>query len=154
MSPWDVFLGLIFAVAGAYIYLEARTFPNLAGGYPGPGLFPQILGVLFILSGLGIATAAAARGGWPKQAPLSQYATREKVNALLVVLAIIFYMLFVDVLGFIPVILVILIGLMLRTGVSLRWSLVLGVSLTLAAYILFNRILKVPLPAGILRWWL
>ncbi len=154
MGTWDVLLGSIIAIAGACIFLEARTFPNLAGGYPGPGLFPQLLGVLFVLSGLGVAGNAVVKRAWAWKPPLSDHPSREKINALLVVLAVIFYILLADTLGFIPMAIIILIALMFRTGVSLRWSIVLGIGLTLAIYILFNRILHVPLPSGLLKYWL
>ncbi len=154
MGTLDVLLGSILALAGAYIFLEARTFPNLRGGYPGPGLFPQILGVLFILSGLGITAEAVAKRVLPRMPTLVALRRREVVNALLVILAVVLYVLLIDKVGFIPFALLMLLGLMFSQGVSLRWSIVLGVGLTLAIYTLFNRILRVPLPPGILQGWL
>lgn len=155
MANWDIFFGIAFALFGAWIFLQAMTFPNLKGGYPGPGLFPQLLGILLVLSGLGIAINATLKRALPQPRALLQPPYREKINALLVVLAVIAYILFVDTAGFIPLGLVIMIGLMLRTGVSLRWSLVVGIGVTIAIYILFNRILHVPLPSGILlKGWL
>lgn len=155
MSNWDILFGILFVLLGSWIFLQAMTFPNLKGGYPGPGLFPQLLGILLVLTGLGIAIHAALKRALPQPLTLLQPPYREKVNALLVVLAVIAYILFVDTVGFIPMGLVITIGLMLRTGVSLRWSLVVGIGVTIAIYVLFNRILHVPLPSGILlKGWL
>lgn len=155
MSNWDILFGILFALFGGWIFLQAMTFPNLKGGYPGPGLFPQLLGILLVLTGLGLALNAALERAFPQPRTLFRPPYREKINALLVVLAVIAYILFVDTLGFIPMGLVITIGLMLRTGVSLRWSLVVGIGVTIVIYILFNRILHVPLPSGILlKGWL
>lgn len=155
MGNWDILFGIIFAIFGAWIFLQALTFPNLKGGYPGPGLFPQLLGILLVLSGLGIAVNAAIQRALPQPRALFQPPYREKINALLVVLAVIAYILLVDTVGFIPIALVIMIGLMLRTGVSLSWSLIVGIGVTIAIYVLFNRILHVPLPSGIfLKGWL
>jgi putative tricarboxylic transport membrane protein len=154
VGSWDVFFGLFFLAAGAYIYLEARTFPNLAGGYPGPGLFPQILGALLALSGLALAATAVAARNWPKQLPLSRYGAKEKTNALLVLVAIAFYILFVERLGFIPTVFLIAATMMVRTGVSPARSAIFSAALTLGAYAIFNRALNVPLPNGILDMWL
>lgn len=155
MSKWDLLFGTIFALAGGWIFLQAMTFPNLKGGYPGPGLFPQLLSILLIITGLGIAINAAWRRAFPSPRALFAPPYREKINVLLVVLAIVLYILLADTVGFIPMALFITIGLMLRTGVSLRWSLVVGIGVTMAIYLLFQRILHVPLPSGILlKGWL
>ncbi|MCX7839634.1 MAG: tripartite tricarboxylate transporter TctB family protein [Anaerolineae bacterium] len=155
MANWDILFGILFALCGAWIFLQAMTFPNLKGGYPGPGLFPQILGILLVLSGLVIAINAVLKRAVPRTFPLAEFSSREKLNALLVVLAVIAYILFVDTIGFIPLTILITVGLMWRTGVALHWSVVVGVGVTLAIYILFQRILHVPLPSGILlKGWL
>jgi len=155
VSNWDIFFGIIFAILGAGIFLHAMTFPNLKGGYPGPGLFPQLLGILLVLSGVGIAINAALKRAFPHLRALFVPPHREKINALLVVLAVILYILLVDTVGFIPMAMLIMLGLMWRTGVSLRWSLVVGIGVTLGIYLLFQRILHVPLPSGILlKGWL
>lgn len=154
MGTWDVLLGSIFAVVGALIFLHAISFPNLKGGYPGPGLFPQLLGVLLVFAGLGIAIQATAKRVLPRALPLSDFSRREKITAALIVLAIVGYIVFVDTVGFIPITIVIMLGMMLRTGVSWGWSIVVSVGVTVAIYILFNRILHVPLPGGVLKGWL
>ena len=154
MGTWDVILGGLVAIAGVFIFLQARTFPNLSGGYPGPGLFPQLLAVLLVLSGLWIAANAAVKRVRPRTLPLSDVPRREKITALLVVLAVVFYVLVADTLGFVPVVLILMIGLMLRTGVSRRWGLTVGIGVTSAIYVVFERILHIPLPSGMLGQWL
>jgi len=154
LGTWDVLLGSIFALVGALIFLHAMSFPNLKGGYPGPGLFPQLLGVLLFLAGLGIAIQAAVKRALPRTLPLSDFSRREKITAALVVLSIVGYIVFVDTVGFIPLAIVIMLGMMLRTGVPWGWSVVVSLGVTLAIYILFNRILHVPLPGGVLKGWL
>ena len=153
LRTWDVLLGGIFAIAGVFIFLQARTFPNLAGGYPGPGFFPQLLAVLLVLSGLGIAANAAVKRVRPRTLPLSDVPRREKITALLVVLAVVLYVVAADTLGFIPVVSILVIGLMLRTGVSRRSGIAVGIGVTLAIYVVFERILRVPLPSGMFGQW-
>jgi putative tricarboxylic transport membrane protein len=148
MGAWDALAGVLLALLGSYVFLAARTFPNLSGGYPGPGLFPQLLGILLALSGAGLVVNGVLTGKVFRRAPLIRASMREKASALLVVLAVIFYILMVERLGFASVALLILAGLMLRLGVPARWSVFLGIGLTLMLYVLFGRLLRVPLPGG------
>jgi 4-amino-4-deoxy-L-arabinose transferase-like glycosyltransferase len=73
------------------------------------------------------------------------------VSALLVLAAVLFYLVAVHRLGFIVVSVLILSGLMTALGVRVRWSVLIGIGATVALYVLFARVLRVPLPEGILR---
>lgn len=150
MGAWDALAGVLLALLGSYVFLAARTFPNLSGGYPGPGLFPQLLGVLLAFSGAGLVVNAVLQGALFRRAPLIRASRQEKISALFVVLAVVLYILVVEQLGFVPLTLLILGGLMLKLGVSARWSALLGIALTLLLYVLFGRLLRVPLPRGLL----
>jgi len=152
MGAWDAVAGVLLALLGSYVFLAARTFPNLAGGYPGPGLFPQLLGILLALSGVGLVVHGVLTGSLLRRVPLVRASRKEKAGALLVILAVILYILLVDRLGFIPLAFLILAGLMLALGAPARWSLALGIALTLLLYALFGRLLHVPLPGGSLPW--
>ncbi len=150
MGAWDAVAGVLLALLGSYVFLAARTFPNLPGGYPGPGLFPQLLGVILALSGVGLLAHGALTGALLRRVPLVRASRKEKAGALLVILAVVLYILLVDRLGFVPLAFLILAGLMLALGVSARWSIGLGVALTVLLYLLFGRLLHVPLPGGLL----
>ena len=89
----------------------------------------------------------------PRTLPLSDVPRREKITALLVVLAVVLYVVAADTLGFIPVVSILVIGLMLRTGVSRRSGIAVGIGVTLAIYVVFERILRVPLPSGMFGQW-
>ncbi len=149
MGAWDTLAGVLLAFLGSYVFLAARTFPNLSGGYPGPGLFPQLLGILLGLSGAALVVNGVLTGTGFRRVPLITASRREKTNAFLIVLAVLFYILMVERLGFAAVTLLILVGLMLRLGVPARWSVALGIGLTFLLYVLFGRLLRVPLPGGL-----
>ncbi|MDQ7829308.1 MAG: tripartite tricarboxylate transporter TctB family protein [Armatimonadota bacterium] len=149
MGAWDAVAGVLLALLGSYVFLAARTFPHLPGGYPGPGLFPQLLGGLLALSGAGLLAHGALTGTLRRRIPLLGASRKEQVRALLVVLAVILYILLVDRLGFVLLAFLILAGLMLGLGVPARWSVGLGVALTVLFYLLFGRLLHVPLPGGL-----
>ncbi|RMF83442.1 MAG: tripartite tricarboxylate transporter TctB family protein [Nitrospinota bacterium] len=147
----ELVLSVSIVALGIFIMVEASGFPTLSGGYPGPGLFPQILGALFILFGLWVVLQQVRRRAWPRWP--RPFFTRERINALLVVLAVILYLLVVEYVGFILTVVCLLAGLMLSLGVRWRTSILLSIALTMATYLLFNKLLGVPLPAGLVEGW-
>jgi len=150
MGAWDALAGMLLALLGSYVFLAARTFPNLSGGYPGPGLFPQLLGILLACAGAGLVLNSLPAGRrLGRSAPVGA-SRRDTVAALIVVLAVVVFIVLVDRVGFVPLAFLILAGLMLTLGVPARWSVPLGVALTLLLYLLFARLLRVPLPSGLL----
>ena len=46
--------GIVFLILAAAIWLGTRNFPSLPEGYPGPGLFPNVLAFLLALAGIGL----------------------------------------------------------------------------------------------------
>jgi len=150
MGAWDALAGVLLALLGSYVFLAARTFPNLSGGYPGPGLFPQLLGILLAFSGAGLVLNSLLAGTLFRGAPVVKASSREVIGALFVVLAVVVYILLVERLGFVPLTFLILAGLMVRLGVPGRWSVAVGAALTVLLYLLFARLLRVPLPGGLL----
>ena len=46
--------GVVFLILAAAIWLGTRNFPSLPEGYPGPGLFPNVLAFLLALAGIGL----------------------------------------------------------------------------------------------------
>ena len=51
MKKNDIILGCIFVVLGIFIFTQTYFYPSLEKGHPGPGLFPNLLAVLFIIFG-------------------------------------------------------------------------------------------------------
>lgn len=57
----DLIAGVLVVTFGAAVLLYVRGFPELAGGRPGPALFPGILGALMVLFGLTLTVQATRR---------------------------------------------------------------------------------------------
>ncbi len=146
MGAWDALVGALLAVLGSFVFLQARAFPTLSGGYPGPGLFPQILGGVLVVAGLSLVASGLRRG--LTRRPLVTAGAREWARAGAVVLAVVLYLGAVRTLGFVLVTALLLTGLTLALGVRLRWSLLFAAGFTALLYLLFGRILHVPLPRG------
>lgn len=148
----EFILGVSLMLAGIFIMARASGFPTLPGGYPGPGLFPQILGFLLASCGLLVIAIKWREKAWPRLPRLFPI-RREVLSFVLVIVAVLVYVLFSESLGFILVTSLIMVGLMLSLGVPFRMSLPVGLGVTFLAYLIFRKLLAVPLPGGLLGSW-
>ncbi|RDI94671.1 tripartite tricarboxylate transporter TctB family protein [Meiothermus sp. QL-1] len=51
---WERVTALLAIALGTAALLLSQGLPQMEGGYPGPALFPSILGVVLLLSGAGL----------------------------------------------------------------------------------------------------
>ncbi len=152
MRVHDGLIGAGFVGAGAVIYASTFTFPRLEGGQPGPSLFPQILAVLMVAFGACLAVPAFLQLRTTRpDAVLARprLGLRGVVNALLVFAAIIIFMLAAPVVGFLLTTVAILLGLMWWLGTPVARAVLAAVGLTLFVYVIFGKVLRVPLPLGL-----
>ncbi|HET7875765.1 MAG TPA: tripartite tricarboxylate transporter TctB family protein [Methylomirabilota bacterium] len=153
MKISDTIMGAGFVGAGAAIFAATLGFPRLEDGSPGPSLFPRILAVLMIGFGACLAFPAALgrRTKPPDATPVLTGPHPGGVfNALLVFAAIIVFMLASPVFGFLLTTAVILLGLMWWLGTPLPRAAAVAIGLDLFVYVIFGKILRVPLPLGFL----
>lgn len=146
MRVGEAAAGVVLAAVGAYVASTASAFPRLAGGYPGPGLFPQILGLLLVACGIAVLWGArspspAARGGYEPKGLLH---AAEAAGTVVVYIAV------VNRLGFVPTVGFLMAFLMARLGVRLARAIPISLGLAVSLYLLFGRLLRVPLPPGLL----
>lgn len=148
MRRADVVSGGAAALLGTAAYALTLPFPELPDGHPGPALFPRLVAGLLVLFGLVLAWQGARAA--PAEAGEGGVATDRAgaVNALLVVAAVAGFILVVERAGFVPTLGVLLFALMWRLGVRLGAAVVLAVGLAVGTYLLFARVLLVPLPRG------
>ena len=140
LLPASVWLGIGSAIAVSAYSLGLGALNN-----PGPGLFPCAIGVGIALLALSViatglrapATAAAAAE------------TRRALPVIAVVAALISYTVALERIGFVPCTLLFLAGLLGVLGRT-RWPVVVMASagITLAAFLIFAKVLKINLPAG------
>ena len=150
VSNTAIGLGLIiFAIA---VLFYTRTFPTLEKGYPGPSLFPNVLAVLFIISGITLVVQGVRSGERILRFDTSGITGSGLINILLALGSIVFYIYLSEFLGFQITSFILLFGLMKWLRVSTPWSLVTACVVTLAIYALFAKILLVALPWGLWGW--
>ena len=153
----DAVWGALLLLLSAALFFHIRNFPTIPGQQYGPALFPGVIAaglavcaVLLIVKGMAARTHGHERSQWVAFEPW----TRSRRHLLAFALTIgvnVFYIYAVDWLGFIPTGIVYLGALFLVFGVPARWILPLSVLLTLAIHTAFYKLLRVPLPWGLLQ---
>lgn len=146
---------LLIGFAGA-LAAHVSTFPKIPGQQVGPSALPMLVAV-----GLGVCGAIlfvrslrkrlrGSGGAWI-EAP-EWFGDRPQVLAFgVLVAANLFYLLFAQRLGFVVTGSLFLFALMAVLRVPLLRAAVIGVLATLAIHTCFYRLLKVPLPWGVLQ---
>ncbi|HSR11651.1 MAG TPA: tripartite tricarboxylate transporter TctB family protein [Thermodesulfobacteriota bacterium] len=152
MGKKDVVGGGIFAALGVFIWLMSFQFPELEGGHPGPSLFPRVLATLFIVFGLavvysGFRTRRAEEAPSPEEEVSYNF-----FNPILVIILIAAFIAVANRVGFIISGAAILFILMTKLRVPALRSSIVSVALVCFVYFIFSKILRVPLPIGLLGW--
>jgi putative tricarboxylic transport membrane protein len=140
LLPAGVWVGIGSAIAASACNLGLGVLSS-----PGPGLFPFGIGV-------GIALLALSVVATGLRAPATASAaaeTRRSLPVIAVVAALFFYAMALERIGFVPCTMLFLAGLLGVLGRP-RWPVVVMASagITLAAYLIFVKVLKINLPAG------
>jgi putative tricarboxylic transport membrane protein len=139
-------------IFSAVVLWHVQSFPSLENGYPGPSLFPSVLAILFIFCGIGLIIQ-----GVKKREKLLKFDTRSLtvpglLNILFVLGAIVCYILLAEYAGFLIFSFAVMLILMKWLNVKIISSVLMAVGVTLVIYILFAKILLVPLPWGLWGW--
>lgn len=149
----DVLSGLLIGSFGAAIYLHARSFPPLPGQNVGPNMFPQLIATGLMICAMilvfrGVKTLGSegwiTLPGWLGQGRIT-------LGFLLIPLVLVFYVAVSESLGFLPTAVILLMTLFLVFKVRLRTAMILAVLGSLCIHTLFYKLLKVPLPWGLLK---
>jgi len=151
----DAVFGAIFVLLAAVLVASIQKFPSIPGQQVGPALFPGLIGVglgvcglLLIVSGL----RHRATQPWFVAEPWTR-STRHVIAFLAVIVATVAYIGLAEVLGFLIVGALLLFGLFLLFGVRPVMAVVVAVVATLVIWYAFYKLLRVPLPWGVLTPW-
>jgi putative tricarboxylic transport membrane protein len=150
MKKNDIVFGSIFIALGIFIFSQTFFYPSLEKGHPGPGLFPNLLAILFII--FGGTLILKARKPSPAEEEAIPPPHRKVANAFFVLGVIVVYVAVVDVLGFLLTSAILLFILMKKLGAPAIRSAIASICITLFINVMFLKILRVPLPPGIFGW--
>lgn len=152
MQRSDRWVGLALALLGLAVLWSARAFPNVPGQKLGAGFLPMIVGVGLVLCAIGLIVRSMRQGAAYARADTATAPRHEHFGSALVIIAtVVGYILLADRLGFL---LVAPVGLMaIFLALRVRWTHALWWSLggTVVVHLAFYKLLRVPLPWGVLR---
>jgi putative tricarboxylic transport membrane protein len=145
----DAVIGSVLLLLSIAVLWHVRTFPTMPGQSYGPALFPGL-----IASGLAGVSLLLIVQGLRSGEPWLRWAggsARGRIAFATTVAAMFFYWLLADRLGFIVCAAVALIAMLLSFGVRASRALPVALVATLVIHGAFYKLLKVPLPWGILQ---
>jgi putative tricarboxylic transport membrane protein len=143
--------GAALVALAAAILWHVQGYPAMPGQRFGPAWFPGL-----IAAGLGICgvllVAAGVRQGAPRIAlPGWMFRRRPALSVAAVVSGLVFYILAADTLGFHIVGVSLLLLWTRLLGASWRTAAVVAVLATVAIHLAFYKVLRIPLPWGLLE---
>jgi putative tricarboxylic transport membrane protein len=148
----DVLSGVVIGSLAAAVYLHARSFPPMVGQNVGPNLFPQLIAVGLMICAifLVIRGAKALRTEALIEMPEWLGANRAALGFVMIPVVLVFYLAASERLGFLITAVLLLMALFYVFGVRTRTALIVAIVGSLAIHTMFYKLLKVPLPWGIL----
>ena len=153
MKISDTVVGAGFVAAGALIIAGTVNYPTLEAGHPGPSLFPRILGGLMaVFGGLVSVQGLRNRDATEDVDWVRLHRNPAFINAMFVLAGVLAYILFVDKLGFLVTGALLLFVVMWRLKVPILQAFIVAVVFNAVVHFLFAKIMRVPLPMGML-WW-
>ena len=152
MRTSNTVIGVLLIIFACIVLIHVQSFPTLENGYPGPALFPEVLCVLFIGCGIGLVIQGIRRREKVLKFDLGTITLAGWINIVFVLGAVVCYIFLAEFLGFLIFSFVILMILMKWLKVKTLPSLAMSAVVTLAIYMLFAKMLLVPLPWGLWGW--
>lgn len=157
MKVNDAILGGILIVFGVIVFGYTFTFAGLPGQNFGPSLFPRIISLAFVASGIYFVIKGVrehATVPWFDPQPWTR-SSRHVGNVIFVLITLLFYIFVADSLGFLITGFICLAGLMLwlRGPSKLGSTVVIAIGCVIVIQFAFGTLLRVPLPPGLLLGW-
>jgi putative tricarboxylic transport membrane protein len=157
----DRFTGLFLVGLGALAAYGGSRLPPVPGQQVGPNVFPMVIGIGLAICGLMIALGighsfeeeAEADLGRLEGVPQEEAKKPHGLHGLLALLPpalLLLYVAVVERLGFIPTAAVIIFITALAFGARLRLALPLAAVAPIGVHLVFYKLLRVPLPPGLL----
>lgn len=151
MRAIDLRLGVALALLAAAVLWSAQAFPAVPGQKLGAGFLPMLVGAGLGLCGIGLVWRSWRGTAYADSVAVEVSSWRDIGSALLIVAVVLAYIALADRLGFLLVAPLCLLAVfrVLRAGwlPSLGWAL----GGTLLVHLAFYKLLRVPLPWGLLK---
>lgn len=155
----DRLFGALICLLGIVVIRHSASFPGIPGQYYGPALFPTVIGAGFVGCGLLLLGAGLRRAGLRTTLlsfPDWRGSPRGLVGVAVMLASIVAFVLAGDIVGFQVLAFSTLALLYLAAGRSIVRSVGAALVVTVFMELLFGKLLRVPLPRGLLSdlpWW-
>jgi putative tricarboxylic transport membrane protein len=149
----DAILGVLLAALGVAVLLNVQGYPKIPGQNVGPALFPGLIAVgLTACGALLVVGGVRARAGasWFEALPWVRSRVH-LVRFLVVIGSVVAYTLLAGPVGFLVVAPVTLFAMFIAFGVRPVTAVVVAIVASAAIWYAFYKLLRVPLPWGVLE---
>lgn len=151
MKIHDAIVGALLAALGIAILVHIQGYPTIPGQRYGPALFPGLIASGFVVCGALLLRRGIRRGGPALVAGAWTRSFHHASNFALVIGALVFYLIASEPLGFPVAGSLILLALFWKLGVRLAIAVPAAPAATLVVHTLFYKLMRVPLPWGVLE---
>lgn len=150
----DRALGVLTIGLGGLLAMASLRLPGVPGQELGAGFYPALLGVAAVLAGLLLVLSGLRQEGEALlQLPGWIHDGWAVTNVAVLVLAIGLFAAFAVPVGFIPFAIAIMLAVQLRMGIAPPRAALIALLGAIGFHLLFNKVLRVPLPPGVLEGW-
>lgn len=153
----DRVTGLFLAILGSLAFWGGSRLPAVPGQDVGPAVFPMVVGGGLVACGLLIAVGIGHSFEDEEAEPVEAHeglarwlGSWRALAAFVPPALLLFYVLASERLGFLPTAFVIVLVAAVALGASLRLSLAMAVGAPPLVHLVFYKLLRVPLPEGLL----
>ena len=148
----DAIFGAVFVLLGLVVIVHVQSFPRIPGQQVGLGLFPGLIAAAFVVCGAILIVAGIrdrAAQPWHETADWMR-SGRHFVAFAAIIGGVVAYVALANAIGFLIVAPVLLWLWFTTLGVRRMTAVVVAVVATLVIWYAFYKLLRVPLPWGVL----
>lgn len=146
----DTTLGAIFLLAGISFAWYSFNLPAIPGQNYGAATFPLLIAMGLIGCSARLLYTGISQGNQPLMSLSDEVRNpRRLAGVVATLLLVLFYILFVQILGFIPTAIIITLSMFLILKVRPAKAVILAILAAFACDFIFRTMLLVPLPFGI-----
>ena len=151
MQRTDRWVGLGLALLALTVLWSSRAFPNVPGQKLGAAFLPMLVGAGLLLCAVALIARSFRASAVPDEAPPVPAKAEHYGSSAVIIGAVVAYIGLADRLGFLLVAPLCLVAVFLALRVRLVPAVVWAMAGTVLVHIAFYKLLRVPLPWGVLR---